>query len=122
VLLANVLAVIGYVLMGSTKLYPILPILLIGFHLALMPAALWPALQLVISEKHSGIAISISSSLLNAALSGANPLAGHIADKFGFFWVCMFFSSLACIAVLTTTVWNVLDARSEKPVLNKKSL
>jgi len=119
VLVGNSLAVIGYLIIGATRLPPFTGIALLGIHFSLMPAALWPCLAFIVKE-HEGLAFAIVSSLVNLSLTGIVPLAGWISDNYGFFWVNMLFASISGCSTVAALVWNWRDWKGPMPVLNQK--
>jgi hypothetical protein len=74
--LGNGLAVLGFLLLGFTELPLLLGVLILGLHLSLMPAAIWPCIAVLVEPKQEGMAFAHSSSAINLALLGATPLAG----------------------------------------------
>lgn len=121
VIIGNMLAVFGYLLLGLSRAYPLVAICFLGMHFSLMPAALWPCLPSLVIEEHTGFAFAIVSSLINAFLTAINPLAGYIVDNFGFDWLMLFFAAISCVSLLLAIVWNLLDFWKDKPQLNLHS-
>jgi len=116
----NCIAVIGYLLLGNSSMHPMIGIMLLGFHFALMPAALWPCVPLVVPAVVEGTAFAIISSLQSASLSGSVPLGGYIGDEYGFQALCMFFAGLATFAALLSIAWNMMDKYWGDGFLNDK--
>ncbi len=120
VILGNSFAVIGYLILGTTSVFPLLGIMLLGIHFSLMPAALWPCVPLLVKSNHSGLAFAIISALINASLTGIDPLLGYIADKRGFEMFCLTLAMISGVSVLAALLWNYMDTRRELPLLNRK--
>jgi hypothetical protein len=120
VLIGNSIAVFAYLLLAFTNFTPVVGILLLGFHFALMPAALWPCVPLVVPTVVEGTAFAILSSLQSASLTGYVPLSGLIGEKFGFAPLCAMWAGLAMVSVMLSLLWNLLDARRTDPILNMK--
>jgi len=120
VIAGTFLAVVSYLMLGLTRAYPLVPIMILGTHFALMPAALWPCLPSIVTDAHSGFAFSLVSSLMNASLTGISPLSGFVVDNYGFTWFCMLFACISAISFLTSLLWNLLDLKRKPPVLNTK--
>jgi hypothetical protein len=137
VLFGNVLAVVAFVVLGLTQINPTFGVVLLGVHFSLMPAALWPCIELLVEPKHEsvssefsmkflqltilfrGIAFAVISALMNASLTAVIPLAGSIGDSTGGFTrLCLFFAMLSLFSVGMTVVWHIVDARHDSPSLN----
>jgi len=111
----------SFLMMAITNLDPLVPILLLGVHFALMPAALWPAMAFIVEEKYCGFGYAFVSALMNASLTGAYTLSGHVVEEYGFTWFCLMFAGLSGFAFFVSIIWNVMDLFKKEPVLNTKS-
>jgi len=118
VIIGNSLAVVGYFIMGFTYLHPMFATVLLGFHFCMMPAALWPCVDLLVKPHHVGIAFAIVSALINGALAGVTPLAALIVDHSGLTGLCLLFAGISSFSVLVAVIWNYRDKRSTRPILN----
>jgi MFS family permease len=118
VLVGNVIAVIGYIVIGQTNLPAPFGIALLGLHFALMPSAMWPAVSAMAPPELEGLSFALVSAFLNAALAAAQPLAGYIADTSGLEGLCTFFASVSGLSVVLAIIWNIADMRQRTPVLN----
>jgi hypothetical protein len=48
-----------------------------------------------------------------------SPLVGWILEVFGFFWLCIVLAAISLLATILSLLWNVVDYRSEQPILNE---
>jgi MFS family permease len=94
VLAGNVIAVLGYFVIGQTHLPAPVGIALLGIHFALLPSAMWPAVSAMAPPELEGLSFALVSAFLNAALAGAQPLAGYIADTAGLEGLCTFLAGV----------------------------
>jgi predicted MFS family arabinose efflux permease len=117
VLIANSLAIVGLLLLGLTSITPVIGLLLLGIHFSMMPAALWPSVPKVITTESHGIAFALISSSINLSLTALSPIAGYVADKSGFFGICLFFASLSFVATILTLIWNL-----KVPAINERDI
>jgi len=118
VIVGNIIAVMGYLILAYSVTSPVVGISMLGMHFALMPAAIWPCVPLIVKSKSEGLAFAIVSALINASLTGMIPLAGAITDVYGWFGLNILFSFMAGISVMVAVLWNIIDMRSSNPVLN----
>jgi hypothetical protein len=89
---------------------------------------------LLVDKKQSGLAFAIISALINASLTGINPLydvrvccgvdytcrAGLIADTSGFTSFLLFLAGISFLSVCFAIIWNILDRTRHPPLLNSK--
>ena len=76
----SLLLVVGHLTLGLTTITPYLPLVLLGIAISLVPAAMWPAVALIVEEKRLGTAYGLMTSIQNLGLFGVPILAGLITD------------------------------------------
>lgn len=113
-IIANILALFGYILLGYTDIHPLFGIILLGLHFSLMPPAVSSGLMKIVlihpqSKKNTGIAYAIPSCLLNVGLTITPPLNGIIGDTYGFVGICLFMCCLTIIGVIMTCIMIHVD-------------
>jgi len=118
VLIANSMAVVSYFLLGFTFLPPFIGIMLLGIHFSMMPSAIWPAVAISVDPKYEGTAFAIVSAFNNLVLTVNYPLSGYIGDHFAFTGLSVYYVSISAVSVILTFVWNVLDMKRPRPILN----
>jgi MFS family permease len=121
VIVGNVLAVVGFLVIGLTELNPLVAVVLLGIHFALMPAALWPGIAILVDQRIEGTAFAFVSALINLGTSVMFPIAGYVGDSLGFQFFCLLLAFLSGISVTLAIMWNIVDARNQTPVLNVRS-
>jgi len=100
-------------MMFATNFYPVPCIIVIGVAFALVPAAIWPCLPLIIDEQLIGTAFGLIQSIDNAGM-----LFSYYAQGLVKFWFngnavygLMFFTSLLVFSFLMSIVWWIEDYR-----------
>lgn len=79
-LLGSVLLIPCHLLLGYTGLWPVIPIFTVGVALSLVPAALWAAIPVMVSEHRLGTAFGVVGYVQNVGLMLFPWIAGRIAD------------------------------------------
>ena len=69
-----------HLLIGYTRVWPMLPIFVGGFALSLVPAALWAAIPMMVPESRLGTAFGVIGYVQNVGLMAFPYIAGKIAD------------------------------------------
>jgi MFS family permease len=103
-----------FFLFGFTKVSPWLVVPLFGVAFSLVPAAMWPAVALIVRERYLGTAYGLMTWIQNLCWGGMGPLAGMVLDKtnpditpevikagtghYDFTWTMMMFASIGIIA------------------------
>jgi MFS family permease len=79
-ILGALLLIPCHVLIGYTRLPPVIPIFFVGVALSLVPAALWAAIPMMVPERRLGTAFGVVGYVQNVGLMVFPYLAGKIAD------------------------------------------
>jgi MFS family permease len=79
--IGSFLLVIVHLTLSLTNITPYVPMFILGIAFSLVPAAMWPAVALIVEEKKLGTAYGMMASLQNLGLWGFPILAGWILDK-----------------------------------------
>jgi MFS family permease len=69
--------------MGLTNIYPVYPMILLGFAFVLVPAALWPSVPLIVRSERVGTAFGLMTAIQNIGLGLFPLLNGLLRDKTG---------------------------------------
>jgi len=101
----------AFALLMTANWPPILSMVAIGLVFALVPAAIWPCLPLLIDERHTGTAFGILSGWINAGLTLVYYLQGNIPDQGTKATEVLLFASLSGIGFFLSIFWNILDWR-----------
>ena len=79
----SLLIIPAHLLLGLTEVHPAVGFILLGCAFSLVPAALWPAVPLLVREKFLGTAYGIIGWVQNIGLTIFPFLAGYIVDQQG---------------------------------------
>jgi MFS family permease len=79
-LAGSVMLVPVFVLLGWTRVPPIVPMALMGVAFAMVPAVLWMSVVLVVKRAHLGFASAVVDAIQQVGLVGANLLVGWSND------------------------------------------
>ena len=72
-----------YLLMNYTDLTLYIPMAMMGFSFALIPAVMWPSVAIIVEEKKLGTAYGLMTMIQNIGLAGFNFLIGFTNDFSG---------------------------------------
>lgn len=111
--------IIGSVLLAPTHVAlayldvpPLVPLVVMGLSFSLVPAALWPALPLMVRENQLGTAYGMIAMVQNIGLFAFPLLAGLIRDETGSFELAMvMFSGLGVVAIGLSIWLKVLETK-----------
>jgi MFS family permease len=79
-MLGALLMIPCYLLLGFTHLPPVFPMLLLGASFVLVPAAMWPAVPLIVEENRVGTAFGLMTMIQNIGLGLFPWLNGRLRD------------------------------------------
>lgn len=82
-ILGSLLLIPAHLLLGLTYLHPAVSFILLGISFSLVPAALWPAVPILVKEKFLGTAFGIIAWIQMFGLFIFPYLAGRIVDASG---------------------------------------
>lgn len=119
-IIGSLLLIPAHLLMGLTTINPVLPMILLGFAFVLVPAALWPAIAMIVDEKHTGTAFGITTFIQNIGLALFPFLNGTLRDLTHDYTASMImFASLGVIGLVFSILLKRADAKTgnilEKP-------
>jgi MFS family permease len=98
--------------MGLTKIYPVYPMILLGFAFVLVPAALWPSVPLIVKSNRVGTAFGLMTAIQNIGLGLFPLLNGLLRDKTGsYVGSQIMFSSLGLIGLMFALLLKRADRR-----------
>ena len=79
-MLGALLMIPCYLIMGFTTIPPMFPMLLLGASFVLVPAAMWPAVPLIVEENRVGTAFGLMTMIQNIGLGLFPFLNGKLRD------------------------------------------
>ncbi len=101
-----------HISMAYTNINPWIPMVVLGLSFSLVPAALWPALPLMVKEKQLGAAYGVIAMVQNIGLFCFPLAVGLIRDHTGSYNPAMIMFAGLGIAGLVFAVWlKVLEGR-----------
>jgi MFS family permease len=109
----SLLLVPCYLTLGLTTLNPIIPMALLGFAFSLVPAALWPAVPLLVEEKTVGTAFGLMTMVQNLGLAAFPWIVGATRDATeGYTAGMIVFASLGIVGFVFALFLKRADARA----------
>ncbi len=79
-LVGSLMMIPTYLLMGFTNIYPAWPMIVLGLAFSLVPAAMWPAVPLIVKEERVGTAFGLMTMIQNIGLMLFPYLNGKLRD------------------------------------------
>jgi MFS family permease len=79
-MVGSLLMIPAYLLMGFTSLPPYLPMMVLGAAFVLVPAAMWPAVPLIVEKDRVGTAFGLMTMIQNIGLALFPWLNGRLRD------------------------------------------
>jgi MFS family permease len=104
-IIGSIIMIPCHVSLVFTSIPPIIPMMVLGLSFALVPAALWPAVPLIVKEKNLGTAYGIIFMIQNIGLLVFEPLAGKFFDMTGNYKLSMVMFSTIGVIGLGFSVW-----------------
>jgi MFS family permease len=98
--------------MGLTRLYPVYPMILLGFSFVLVPAAMWPSVPLIVRSDRVGTAFGLMTAIQNIGLGLFPLLNGLLRDKTGNYVASqIMFASLGFVGLAFALLLKRADIR-----------
>ena len=79
-IVGSIIMVPSYLLMGLTMINPVVPMIILGAAFVLVPAAMWPAVPLIVKKEHVGTAFGLITFIQNIGLALFPFLNGLLRD------------------------------------------
>lgn len=101
-----------HVTMAYTNVPPLIPMIVLGLSFSLVPAALWPAIPLMVKERQLGTSYGLIAMIQNVGLFTFPLAVGRIRDTLGSYNPAMIM--FACLGVLgfIFAIWlRILEAK-----------
>ncbi len=101
-----------HVSMAYTNIPPIIPMIVLGLSFSLVPAALWPAIPLMVKEKQLGTAYGLIAMIQNIGLFIFPLAVGRIRDTLGSYNPAMImFASLGILGFIFAVWLKIIEAK-----------
>lgn len=88
-----------------TDITPWIPMVVLGISFSLVPAALWPALPLMVKDENLGTAYGVIAMVQNIGLFAFPLLAGILRDSSGNYYSTMLMFSGCAVVGLLFAIW-----------------
>ncbi len=101
-----------HLLMGLTRIYPVLPMIFLGAAFVLVPAAMWPSVPLIVRKERTGTAFGLMTAIQNVGL-GLFPLLNVLlrdATK-SYTASSLMFASLGILGLVFAVLLKRADAK-----------
>ncbi len=101
--------------MGLTRIYPVYPMILLGFAFVLVPAAMWPSVPLIVRSERVGTAFGLMTAIQNIGLGLFPLLNGLLRDKSGSYVPSqIMFASLGLVGLVFAVLLKRADRRENR--------
>eukprot|EP00092_Neocalanus_flemingeri_P022365 GFUD01024256.1.p1 GENE.GFUD01024256.1~~GFUD01024256.1.p1 ORF type:complete len:476 (-),score=103.76 GFUD01024256.1:150-1577(-) len=118
VLMAVAVSAISHCLLAFTYVNPYLSVILLGVAYSILASALWSLPVLLVPDHQLGTAFGIMQALQNLGTALITMGAGTIVDKYGYFWLEVFFIAWLKVSLISAIcIWTV-DYNSTNSFLN----
>jgi MFS family permease len=104
----------AHLMLGLTGVHPAVPFLLMGISFSLVPAALWPAVPILIRERYLGTAYGLIGWIQNIGLALFPWIGGKLVDAAGgndYTYMQIMFASLGFVGLLFSFLLKAADRR-----------
>ena len=110
-IIGSLVLIPSHLLMGLTDIYPAYPMITLGVAFVLVPAAMWPAVPLIVKKAHVGTAFGLMTMIQNIGLASFPLFNGVLRDATEDYTASMImFASLGVVGL----VFSLLLKRADK--------
>lgn len=131
-----------HLMLGLTRIWPVVPLFLIGVALSLVPAALWAAIPMLVPQRNLGTAFGVVGWVQGFGLWAFPMIAGKLADartvktvvdgretiqSVDYTLMMLMFAGVAAVGLLFALLVKAADGRRrdgvsiEKPMVGQKT-
>ncbi len=111
-IVGSLLMIPCHLALGLTRIYPVYPMILLGFSFVLVPAAMWPSVPLIVKSERVGTAFGLMTAIQNIGLGLFPLLNGLLRDKTGDYVASEFmFAALGLVGLAFALLLKRADAR-----------
>ncbi|MBD3179569.1 MAG: MFS transporter [Candidatus Latescibacteria bacterium] len=115
-ILGSLLLFPAHLMLGLTGIHPSVPFILMGISFSLVPAALWPAVPILIRERYLGTAYGLIGWIQNIGLALFPWIGGKLVDAAGgndYTYMQIMFASLGFVGLLFSLLLKAVDKRRQ---------
>ncbi|MCK5379249.1 MAG: MFS transporter [Acidobacteria bacterium] len=103
----------AHLTMGLSEVYPAYPMLALGVAFVLVPAAMWPAIPLIVKKEHIGTAFGLMTVIQNIGLGAFPAFNGILRDITQEYTASMvMFAALGVVGLVFAVLLKRADARA----------
>lgn len=111
-IIGSLLMIPSHLVMGITKIYPVLPMITLGAAFVLVPAAMWPSVPLIVRKERVGTAFGLMTAIQLIGLGLFPLLNGLLRDITKTYTASMvMFASLGLFGLVFALLLKRADAR-----------
>ncbi len=113
-ILGSLLLFPAHLLLGLTGIHPAVPFILMGIAFSLVPAALWPAIPILIREQYLGTAYGLIGWIQNIGLTLFPWFGGMLVDYAGgedYTYMQIMFASLGFVGLIFSFLLKATDRK-----------
>jgi MFS-type transporter involved in bile tolerance (Atg22 family) len=115
--LGALLMIPSYLVVGFTSVPPWIPMLLLGAAFVLVPAAMWPAVPLIVEKNRVGTAFGLMTTVQNAGLALFPWLNGRLRElTHGYQASMVMFALLGATGLVFALLLLRADAKAGAPL------
>jgi len=108
VLVAISTSALAHGILTFTHLNPYLPIIMLGMSYSILASALWSLPSLLVPDNQLGTAFGLMQALQNLGTALITMGAGTIVDRWGYFWLEIFFIGWLLVALVSAfCIWGI---------------
>lgn len=82
-IIGSLILIPSHLVIGLTRLYPVIPMITLGAAFVLVPAAMWPTIPLIVPKDKVGTAFGLTTMIQNIGLAAFPFLNGKLRDLTG---------------------------------------
>jgi len=120
-IIGSLLMVPCHISLVATDIPPWIPMIALGISFSLVPAALWPALPLMVRDRQLGTAYGVIAMVQNIGLFAFPLLAGLLRDSSGSYDSTMLMFSGCAAAGLVFAVWLKIIEMKQGSYLDRRA-
>jgi MFS family permease len=112
-ILGSLVLIPAHLTMGLTTIYPAVPMIVLGVAFVLVPAAMWPAVPLIVRKEHVGTAFGLMTVVQNFGLAAFPWFNGRLRDVTNDYTASMvMFASLGVLGFVFAILLKRADAKA----------
>lgn len=111
--IGSIIMIPSYLMMGLTMIYPVYSMIILGAAFVLVPAAMWPAVPLIVKKEHVGTAFGLITFIQNIGLALFPFLNGWLRDVTETYTASMLmFAGLGVLGLIFAFLLKRADAKA----------